>query len=152
MQPAPDEVEHDMDHSLQGHIERQPAGQLELARLSRQFAVRLTTYKRDGTPVGTAVNIAVEGDHAYFRSYAQSWKARRLRHNPEVEVAPSTFYGRASGPALHGRVRLLDGEEGDHAACLIERKHPIFQRVLVRLAHRVMHYTTLHYEVRLADG
>jgi hypothetical protein len=26
-----------------------------------QWAVLLTTYKRDGTPVGTAVNIAVEG-------------------------------------------------------------------------------------------
>jgi len=33
-----------------------------------QWAVLLTTYKRDGTPVGTAVNIVVEGDHAYFRT------------------------------------------------------------------------------------
>ena len=28
------------------------------------WAVLLTTYKRDGTPVGTAVNIVVEGDFA----------------------------------------------------------------------------------------
>jgi hypothetical protein len=35
----------------------------------KQWAVLLTTYKRDGTPVGTAVNIAVEGDLAYFRTW-----------------------------------------------------------------------------------
>jgi uncharacterized protein len=34
-----------------------------------KWAVLLTTYKRDGTPVGTAVNIAVEGDRAYFRTW-----------------------------------------------------------------------------------
>ena len=33
-----------------------------------QWAALLTTYKRDGTPVGTAVNIVVEDDHAYFRT------------------------------------------------------------------------------------
>ena len=27
----------------------------------------LTTYKRDGTPVGTPVSIAFEGDRAFFR-------------------------------------------------------------------------------------
>ena len=136
-----------MDETL-----RAQPGLRGLVTLRRQFAVRLTTYKRDGTPVSTAVNIAVEGDHAFFRTYAQSWKARRLRRNPEVEIAPSTFFGTSTGPAMHGRARLLSGQEADHAARLIERKHPIFQGVLVRLSHRVMHYTTLHYEVRFTEA
>jgi PPOX class probable F420-dependent enzyme len=55
-----------------------------------QWAVLLTTYKRDGTPVGTAVNIVVEGDRAYFRTWDTAWKLRRIRNNPEVEFAPST--------------------------------------------------------------
>jgi uncharacterized protein len=37
-----------------------------------QWAVLLTTYRRDGTPVGTPVNIAVEGDHAYVRTWDTS--------------------------------------------------------------------------------
>jgi hypothetical protein len=62
-----------------------------------QWAVLLTTYKRDGTPVGTAVNIAVEGDLAYFRTWDTAWKMRRMRNNPHVTVAHD----------LHG-VRGLD--------------------------------------------
>lgn len=139
-----------MDHIQQGSAAPHGADMPELAELRRQFAARLTTYKRDGTPVGTAVNIAVEGDHAYFRSYLQSWKARRLERNPAVEVAPSTFFGRPTGPALRGTARLLSGDEADHAARLIEKKHPVFQGVLVRLSHRVLRYTTLHYEVRFS--
>ena len=53
-----------------------------------QWAVLLTTYKRDGTPVGTAVNIAVEGDRAYFRTWDTAWKLRRIRNNPRVQFAP----------------------------------------------------------------
>ncbi|MBA3637096.1 MAG: pyridoxamine 5'-phosphate oxidase family protein, partial [Rubrobacteraceae bacterium] len=60
-----------------------------LEPLVKQWAVLLTTYRRDGTPVGTAVNIVVEGDLAYFRTWATAWKLRRIRNNPEVEFAPS---------------------------------------------------------------
>ena len=66
--------------------------------------VLLTTYKRDGTPVETPVSIAFEGDRAFFRSYHQAWKTRRLRNNPEVEVAASTLRGkRTDKPGQRGR-------------------------------------------------
>jgi len=48
-----------------------------------QWAVLLTTYKRDGAPVGTAVNIVVEGDRAYFRTWDTAWKLRRIRNTPK---------------------------------------------------------------------
>ena len=53
-----------------------------LEPLVGQWAVLLTTYKRDGTPVGTAVNIAVEGDLA-FRTRDTAWKLRRIRITPK---------------------------------------------------------------------
>jgi len=43
--------------------------------------------------------------------------------------------------------RLLSGEEADAAGRLIDRKFPMLQRVLVRLAHKVMRTPTLHYEL-----
>src|SRR5215218_9754903 len=88
----------------------------------RQWAVLLTTYKRDGTPVGTAVNIVVEGDHAYFRTWDTAWKFRRILNNPEVEFAPCTPLGRPTGPAIRARARILDGEESAHARRLLARK------------------------------
>jgi PPOX class probable F420-dependent enzyme len=118
-----------------------------LAPFVRQYAVRLTTYRRDGTPVGTPVNLAVEGDHAYFRTYDAAWKAKRLRRNSHVTVAPSTPGGKATGPAIPAHTRLLDGEEASHAAWLLARKHPILQGILVPLFHRLRHYQTLHFEL-----
>src|SRR5438477_8753926 len=90
----------------------------EFERFARQPTVLLTTYRRDGTPVGTPVSIAVEGDHAFIRTYDRAWKAKRLRNNPDVEVAPSTALGKQTGGAVRARARLLDGEEAQHAARL----------------------------------
>jgi PPOX class probable F420-dependent enzyme len=118
-----------------------------LDSLTDQKTVLLTTYKRDGTPVGTPVNLAVEGDVAYFRTWDTAWKARRLRNNPDATVAPSTPTGKPTGPAISGRTRLLEGEEARHAARLIAGKHPLLQRVLVPLAHRLTRKRTVHYEL-----
>jgi uncharacterized protein len=119
-----------------------------LDSLTDQKTVLLTTYKRDGTPVGTPVNLAVEGDVAYFRTWDTAWKARRLRHNQDVTVAPSTQSGKVTGPAMPGRTRLLEGEEARHAARLIAGKHPLLQRVLVPVFHRLTRKRTVHYELR----
>src|SRR3954454_15544690 len=86
-----------------------------LAPFVHQRTILLTSYRRDGTPVGTPVSIAVEGDHAYFRTYDAAWKSKRLRRNPEVTIAPSTARGRVTGPAIRARARLLEGAEATHA-------------------------------------
>ncbi|MGI9049902.1 MAG: PPOX class F420-dependent oxidoreductase [Rubrobacteraceae bacterium] len=113
----------------------------------RQWAVLLTTYKRDSTPVGTAVNIVVDGDHAYFRTWDTAWKLRRIRNNPEVQVAPSTLLGRPTGPAIHARARILSGAASDRAARLLTRKYPISHGFLVPLVHRLRGNTTMHVEL-----
>jgi len=121
------------------------------AGYERQKTILLTTYKRDGSPVGTAVNIAVDDGHAYFRTYDAAWKAKRLRNNPEVEIAPSTVSGKPTGPAMHARARLLDGEEADRAGRALARKYRFLHGFLVPFAHRRKHYRTLHYELTATD-
>jgi PPOX class probable F420-dependent enzyme len=112
----------------------------------------LTTYKRDGTPVATPVTIAVDGERAYVRTWDSAWKAKRMRNNPAVLVAPSTVRGRPKGEAIAARSRLLDGEEAAHAARAIARRQPILQGVLVPVGHRLMRYRTLHYELTTLEG
>jgi uncharacterized protein len=129
-----------------------PTSSPRLGPLARQRTVALTTFKRDGSPVRTAMSLAVEGDHAYLRTYDQAWKAKRMRRNPEVEIAPSTAGGKPTGPAVRARVRLLDGEAAAHAAHLLARKHPILHGRVVPLFHRLKRYRTLHYKVRLLGG
>ncbi len=117
-----------------------------------QRTVLLTTYRRDGTPVGTPVNIAVDGDRAFIRTYGGAGKLKRIRRNPEAEIAPSTFGGKPTGPALRARARVLDGAESTHAGRLLARKHPILQGLLVPLYHRLRGYKTIHIELRPIAG
>jgi uncharacterized protein len=114
--------------------------------------ILLTTYKRDGTPVGTPVSIAFDGDRAFFRSYDQAWKAKRLRNNCRVEFAPATLRGTPTGPPVRGRATLLAGEQAQIAARALARRHRVLQGILVPLAHRLRGYRTLHYELTPDPG
>ena len=105
-------------------------------QFTRRRTGLLTTYKRDGTAVSTPVTIAVDGDRAYVRTWDSAWKAKRMRNNPAVLMAPSTVRGRATGPAIGARSRLLDGEEARRAARAIARRQPVLQGLLVPLAHK----------------
>ena len=124
---------------------KDPAPVLE--PLVRQWAALLTTYKRDGTPVGTAVNIVVEGDHAFFRTWDTAWKLTRIRNNPEVEVAPSTPRGKPTGSTVRAHARILEGDESDRARRLLARKYPVSHGILVPLVHRLRGNTTMHIEL-----
>ena len=120
----------------------------DLAPLESAKTILLTTFKRDGTPVATPVSIAFAGDRAFFRSYDKAWKTKRLRNNPEVEVAASTLRGEPSGPTVHARATLLDGEQARIAARALARRHRVLQGLLVPLSHRLLRYRPMHYELQ----
>lgn len=121
-----------------------------LSSLKDTKTILLTTYKRDGTPVGTPVSIAFDGDRAFFRSYHKAWKTKRLRNNPNVQVAPATVKGTPTGPALDARATLLDGDQARVAARALARRHRVLQAVVVPVMHRVARYRTMHYELHAA--
>ena len=107
----------------------------------------VTTYKRDGSAVATAVNVVVIGAHAYFRTWSTAGKAKRLRRDSRVAIAPSTARGKPTGPAISATARLLEPDEVPPVKQALSRKYPILQGRLVPLAHRLRHYGTVHYEL-----
>ncbi|TMM16629.1 MAG: PPOX class F420-dependent oxidoreductase [Actinobacteria bacterium] len=125
----------------------------ELTAFARHRTALLTTYKRDGTPVGTPVTIALAGSRAFVRTYDRAGKAKRMRNRPDVRIAPSTVRGKPLGSEVPARSRLLAGDEAVEAARAIARRQPVLQGVVVPLFHRLARYTTLHYELTpYADG
>ena len=76
----------------------------------------LTTYRRNGQPVSTLVEIQVSGDKAYFYSWSTTGKVKRLAHNARVELAPTTLTGTVNGPVIAGLARKLEGDEARHTA------------------------------------
>jgi hypothetical protein len=114
--------------------------------------ILLTTYKRDGTPVPTPVSIAFDDGWAFFRSYDKAWKTKRLRNNPRVEFAASTLRGKPKGPPIQARATLLDDGQARVAAKALARRHRVLQGVLVPMAHRLLQYQTMHYELSPDPG
>ncbi|HEX5254877.1 MAG TPA: PPOX class F420-dependent oxidoreductase [Mycobacterium sp.] len=116
----------------------------------RQKTIRLTTFRKDGTPGSSPVSIVVEGDRAYFRSFERAVKVRRMRRNPRVEFCPATALGKPTGSTQSGSVRLLEGPEYLMAGRLLRQKYPFLHGVLVPSAHRLMrskYGRTVHAEL-----
>jgi PPOX class probable F420-dependent enzyme len=118
-----------------------------LERFALQKYVRLTSYRKSGAAVSTPVHIAVEGEHAFVRTWSMSGKFKRMVRNPAVELAPSTWRGRPTGPAIGACVRVLSGAEALHAAHTLAQKYPLLQGILVPLYHRLRDYRTVHVEL-----
>lgn len=117
------------------------------AELRRAKTILLSSYKRDGTALATPVSLAAENERLFFRSYDRAWKTKRIRHNPKVEVAPSTLRGKPTGDPLIAHAVLLEGEDAKIAARALARKHRVLQGLLVPIAHRLARYRTMHYEL-----
>lgn len=118
-----------------------------LEPLREQWAVLLKTRKRDGSWVATPVNLAVEGDRAYFGTPAGSGKVKRLRNFDAVELAPCTLRGRPTGVSVAARARRLEGEESAAARARMVRKYPFVHRFLVPLELWLKRTHEVRYEL-----
>jgi uncharacterized protein len=101
-----------------------------LNELKDQRYISLTTFKRDGTPVSTPVwVVSDDGKRLLVWSAAKTWKVRRIRRDPRVLVAPSTFRGKERGERLTATARVVDDPGIDS---LLREKYGWQKRVLDR--------------------
>ncbi|MCX4984450.1 PPOX class F420-dependent oxidoreductase [Streptomyces sp. NBC_00572] len=93
--------------------------------LRRGRYVSLTTYRKNGTGVATPVWYAVDGDELYAWTRTDSWKVKRLRNDPRVEVAVCDLRGNIAEDAgrFTGEGRLVTGEELRRIRGLLSRKY-----------------------------
>ena len=116
--------------------------------LRSHTTMALTTFRRDGSEAQSLVSVAVTPEgRVFFRSYAETWKAKRLRRDPRVRATPTTFRGRPLGRPVAGRARLLDGADAALARRALVRRHPFLHGLAVPLVHRIAGYHTQHYEL-----
>jgi uncharacterized protein len=85
---------------------------LSVSALAAARYIRLTTYKRDGTPVATPVwVVSDDGERLLVWTGADTWKAKRLRHDSRVLVAESDAQGNAKGEPVAGTARFVEEDE-----------------------------------------
>ena len=85
--------------------------------------VRLSTFRKTGKPVPTPVWFARVGENLYVVTGRNTGKAKRIRNNPDVAIAPSDFRGRPKGRDLRAVARLTDEPKGGPADRALRKKY-----------------------------
>ncbi|WP_436534201.1 PPOX class F420-dependent oxidoreductase [Actinoplanes sp. HUAS TT8] len=95
------------------------------AEIAASKQISLTTFRKDGTPVPTAVWHVAEGDKLTTVSAADAWKVKRIRNNPQVEVTACDMRGKVAPGAqtVRGTAVLLPESETENARRLIESRY-----------------------------
>ncbi|WP_406229866.1 PPOX class F420-dependent oxidoreductase [Nocardia sp. NBC_01009] len=94
-----------------------------LGAVGKADYVLLTTFRKDGTPVATAVWAAADAGKLYVWTVTDSWKVKRLRRNPAVTVQPCSASGKPHGEVIEGTGRVLDAEGTERVRKLLKKKY-----------------------------
>ena len=104
----------------------------DLERLGTSKYIALTTFRKDGTEVSTPVWLVREGEALLVTTQGSSGKAKRIRNNPRVTVAPCNSRGTVKGPAVPATAVLADSSEATRITALVAKKYGLLGRLLTR--------------------
>lgn len=99
----------------------------DFTELATARAIMLTTFKRDGTPVGTPVWPIGRDGMIYTTSVTTAGKVKRIRRDGRVTVAVCTQTGKVTGPTYDAHARLDPERTREIVAAKIGR-YGIFSR------------------------
>ena len=93
------------------------------ASIQGQKYISLKTFRKNGTTVATPVWFGEENGRLYVMTRGDMGKAKRIRNNPQVRVAPCTVRGKVTGAESAATAHILP--PGDHARArqIINRKY-----------------------------
>jgi uncharacterized protein len=99
--------------------------------------LRVTTFRRDGTPVATPVWFVEDEGRLFVETDAASFKVKRIRRNPEVSVAPCTASGKPKGNEVGARAEILGPEPPARVRELMARKYRVDRIVILPIYRAV---------------
>ena len=101
----------------------------DLDQLGEEKYLLLTTFRRDGRAVPTAVWAARDGDSLFVWTVADSGKVKRIRNSGEVTVGPCNFRGDPRGDSIRAHASLVDPADSKRVRSLIGRKYGLIGRL-----------------------
>lgn len=103
----------------------------EFDRLATGKYLLLTTYRKDGRAVPTAVWVVGDGGELLVWTVADSGKVKRIRRSGAVTLTACDVRGRPSGKPVAGTARVLDAAATRHVRELIARKYGAIGRLML---------------------
>jgi uncharacterized protein len=98
------------------------SGQVPAAIRDQKY-LSLTTFRKNGEGVATPVWFGEDSDRLYVMTRSDMGKAKRIRNNTRVSVAPCTIRGKVTGPEFAAVARILPPPEHAHARQALNRKY-----------------------------
>ena len=97
--------------------------------------LNLETFRKSGQNVRTPVWFAGEPEDGapeklYVYSTSDSGKAKRIRNNGRVRVAPSDVRGKPLGEWVEARAEVVSGPEAEHGLKLLNKKYMPWKQLL----------------------
>jgi PPOX class probable F420-dependent enzyme len=102
-----------------------------------QFAkakyLSLETFRKTGagvrTPVWFAEDPARQPTTFYLYTLPDSGKAKRIRNNSKVRIAPCNMRGDIRGAWVDARARICEGNEGAKGQSLLNQRYGLMKRI-----------------------
>ena len=96
----------------------------------KQKYLNLETFRKSGVGVKTPVWFVQDGDVLYVRTIAGSGKVKRIRNNPQVNIAPCKMDGAPLGDWVQVQAREISNEEIDNMVDrLLGKKYGLMKRL-----------------------
>ncbi len=122
----------------------------DLSQFQNQSYLNLESFRKDGTGVKTPVWFVQEGEVLCVRTGGDSWKVKRMRHNPQVNVTPCKTQGEPLGEWVPTRAEIVtDPARVQAINNLLKRKYGL-QKVLFDLLGKARKFETAMVEITLA--
>ncbi|MEU6607750.1 PPOX class F420-dependent oxidoreductase [Streptomyces shenzhenensis] len=100
-----------------------------LDRLGAGAYLLVTSYRRDGSSVGTPVWVVRDGDALGVWTVADSWKVKRIRRRADVLVGPCDVRGKPTGEQVPATAEVVDAATTARYRGLIARKYGVLGRL-----------------------
>src|SRR6202790_5069372 len=105
------------------------------ASFQRHKYLNLETFRKNGQTVRAPVWFAAEPgvgvpQTLYVYSTADSGKAKRIRNNPRVRVAPCNMRGNPRGDWIEARATIVTGDEAQRGMRLLNQKYFPWKQLL----------------------
>jgi PPOX class probable F420-dependent enzyme len=105
------------------------------ASLQGQKYLNLESFRKNGQGVQTPVWFAEEPaqgapEKLYAYSTANSGKAKRIRNNGRVRVAPCDMRGKLLGDWVDAQATIVSGEEFEHGMKLLNKKYMPWKQLI----------------------
>lgn len=119
---------------------------------NNQQYLNLETYRRNGAAIKTPVWFVQDGETLYVRTIANSGKVKRIRNNPQVNVAPCKVDGALLGNWIPAQAREVNDDSIDRKVDRLLGKKYGLMKIMFGLASSVkgQKYTVLEIKEKLS--